>query len=844
MELRRPGVSAPTGNSGPAERDLAPGEKLGRYAILESVGRGAMGVVYAAYDSELDRKIALKVLNPERRNTGPIAPARLVREAKAMARLAHPNVIAIHDVGEMEGRVFLAMEFLGGGTLRTWLDARPRTWRESLDLFIAAGRGLAAAHEAGLVHRDFKPDNVLLDRQQRPRVVDFGLAREAAASDGDGESAAEASRLAERTLEPGGSHLETLTRTGVLVGTPAYMAPEQFLGEPADERSDQFSFCIALYEALCGQRPFAGDNVLSLSLSVTTGQARPIPRDRVVPNWIRRVIARGLQSRPGDRYPSMAALIAALEDDPAVRRRRRLITGGVVGVVVASLLVAGQIVRRRHQELERQIAAHVQTASGAAGQARGLAGELRRQRAQAFAAFDARDRERGEALWRQALGRVAAVHGSYERSEQAFERALVLDTGRQDLRARLADVRVEHLLLDDELGLEREASALGARLAGDDADGSRRRALAAPATLVVRVRPATATLTLERYQRDAATGRRGLAPAGAVAVGAPLSLAPGSYRLVLQAAGHAQVVYPFELARDERRTLELALPPATAVPEGFVFIPAGAFWFGDPNEKLRTDFLDTAPIHRRTTGSYLIARHETTYREWIAFLDELPPAEQAVHAPDVSTAMRGSLKLTRRGGEWQLTFQPTSHRYTARPHQPFVYVGRTRRAEQTWLDFPVAAISPADVERYLLWLRQTGKVPGARLCTEAEWERAARGADDRVYPHGDELERDDANFDLTYGRLDSAFGPDAVGAHPATRSPFGLDDLAGNILELTRSSLDNRGLVVRGGAYYFNAATCRSTNRNSVPDTIRDLTIGVRICASLEGTDDAKNQQD
>jgi DNA-binding MarR family transcriptional regulator len=205
----------------------------------------------------------------------------------------------------------------------------------------------------------------------------------------------------------------------------------------------------------------------------------------------------------------MAALIAALEDDPAVRRRRRLITGGVVGVVVASLLVAGQIVRRRHQELERQIAAHVQTASGAAGQARGLAGELRRQRAQAFAAFDARDRERGEALWRQALGRVAAVHGSYERSEQAFERALVLDTGRQDLRARLADVRVEHLLLDDELGLEREASALGARLAGDDADGSRRRALAAPATLVVRVRPATATLTLERYQRDAATAGGG-----------------------------------------------------------------------------------------------------------------------------------------------------------------------------------------------------------------------------------------------------------------------------------------------------------------------------------------------
>jgi serine/threonine protein kinase len=256
MELRRPGVSAPTGNSGPAERDLAPGEKLGRYAILESVGRGAMGVVYAAYDSELDRKIALKVLNPERRNTGPIAPARLVREAKAMARLAHPNVIAIHDVGEMEGRVFLAMEFLGGGTLRTWLDARPRTWREV----------------PGPVHRrrarDWPPPTRRgwsTATSSRTTCCSTGSSARGWSTSGwparrPPATATARPRRRRRSwprgpLEPGGSHLETLTRTGVLVGTPAYMAPEQFLGEPADERSDQFSFCIALYEALCGQRP-------------------------------------------------------------------------------------------------------------------------------------------------------------------------------------------------------------------------------------------------------------------------------------------------------------------------------------------------------------------------------------------------------------------------------------------------------------------------------------------------------------------------------------------------------------------------------------------------------------
>src|SRR4051794_14361160 len=164
-----------------AAGELPTGARIGRYVVLENVGSGAMGSVYAAYDPELDRKIALKLLKGSALAgaLNPTGQARLLREAKAMGRLAHPNVIAVHDAGVFEGQVFLAMEFCAGGTLRSWLGDAPRTWREILDVFIAAGRGLAAAHAAGLVHRDFKPDNVLLDREGRPRVVDFGLAREA-----------------------------------------------------------------------------------------------------------------------------------------------------------------------------------------------------------------------------------------------------------------------------------------------------------------------------------------------------------------------------------------------------------------------------------------------------------------------------------------------------------------------------------------------------------------------------------------------------------------------------------------------------------------------------------------
>ena len=297
--------------SAPPPNELAQGARLGRYIVLERIGAGAMGVVYGAYDPSLGRNVALKVL---REAGGADRPGRLLREAHALARLAHPNVVAVHDVGTADGQVFIAMELISGTNLRAWLAERPRSWREVLDVFLQAGRGLAAAHALGVVHRDFKPENAVLDKQGRVRVLDFGLARaEAAAPD-------------VAPVEPPGASAvaDTLTSTGLIVGTPAYAAPEQLRGR-SDARADQYSFGVALHEALLGGRP---------------GSERAGAR---APGWILAVVRRTLSRDPDERYPSMEAVLAALARDPRARWRPI----AAVGLAVGALAAAGLILARR-----------------------------------------------------------------------------------------------------------------------------------------------------------------------------------------------------------------------------------------------------------------------------------------------------------------------------------------------------------------------------------------------------------------------------------------------------------------------------------------------------------------
>ena len=311
----------------PVDSALQRGATLGRYLVLAPLGAGGMGVVYAAYDPELDRKVAIKLWHAQtgQATSADLARGRLQREAQALARLAHPNVVAVFDVGTLEGRLFVAMEHIDGWTLGDWLTHEPRTLPQILEVFLAAGRGLVAAHAAGLVHRDIKPDNLMIGRDGRVRVMDFGLAR----TDGTPDLRASAD-------EPRGTSALSLdlTRTGGLLGTPAYMAPEQFHGRVSDARGDQFSFCVSLHEAIYGERPFAGSTLGELAQNVITGNIGPARPGSAVPPRVRRILLRGLRPAPEDRYPTMSDLLAALAHDPGVRRRRWLL-GGALALALA-----------------------------------------------------------------------------------------------------------------------------------------------------------------------------------------------------------------------------------------------------------------------------------------------------------------------------------------------------------------------------------------------------------------------------------------------------------------------------------------------------------------------------
>jgi eukaryotic-like serine/threonine-protein kinase len=325
-------------------RPVAPGDRIGRYLVIEPLGEGGMGVVVAAFDPSLDRKVAIKVLRPAAWTDGETANTtgrdRLLREARAMAKIVHPNVITVHEVGTFGDEVFVAMEFAGGGTLRSWMKQKgTRPWREVVAKFVEAGQGLAAAHQAELVHRDFKPENVLLTRDGLAKVGDFGLVGAGAAEVGNSDPFG-------KTLPAGALAVridQALTRTGELFGTPAYMAPEQMRGERAGPAADQFAFCVSLWEALYGERPIAGSSAVELCGNLLAGKVLDPQSHGDVPRWIHSVLRRGLRTKPEERWPSMAALLEALQADPSRALRARLTAVGIaVGVaVVAAALIWG-----------------------------------------------------------------------------------------------------------------------------------------------------------------------------------------------------------------------------------------------------------------------------------------------------------------------------------------------------------------------------------------------------------------------------------------------------------------------------------------------------------------------
>ena len=359
---RDTGGSAPPPPAADDEpRELPRDTRVGRYLLLGRIGAGAMGVVYSAYDPELDRKVALKLVLPGDGDAASASGLRLLREAQALARLTHPNVVAVHDVGQHEGKVWIAMEFVAGQTLGAWVSARPRGWPEVLQALTDAARGVAAAHAAGLIHRDLKPENVMIGDDDRVRVMDFGLAhgRTQTATESElvttatPELALGATIASTNRVQPEHAVLAMhVTRSGGLLGTPAYMAPEQWRGAAAGPAADQFAWCVMAWELLFAERPFTGATMSALRTAVLTGKRLPPPRRSRVPGWLRRILERGLASEPEKRWPTMAALLTALQRG---RTRRRAQTAA--GLLTGAALIAGAIAGERQWEHARRVRA-------------------------------------------------------------------------------------------------------------------------------------------------------------------------------------------------------------------------------------------------------------------------------------------------------------------------------------------------------------------------------------------------------------------------------------------------------------------------------------------------------
>lgn len=310
------------------------GEALDRYVILDRLGSGGMGEVYAAWDPVLDRKVAVKVLRPdiETSSIGEELKHRLLGEAQSLAKLAHPNVVTVHDVGLAGDRVYLAMEFVDGRTLKDWLQQVPRpTWQEILEVFLEAGEGLIAAHAQGITHRDFKPDNVVVGADERVRVMDFGLAH---------------GQAAKKKGEPS---RRTITQPGAMLGTPAYMSPEALHGQQTDFRSDEFSFCVALYEALYGFRPFEGATPGAIAAEIVQNRVLPPPSGTRVPRRIHQLILKGLRNAPDERFQTLRALLVQL-GRTRTQREQRL---AVIAVAALALLAVGVVALATWRERTR-----------------------------------------------------------------------------------------------------------------------------------------------------------------------------------------------------------------------------------------------------------------------------------------------------------------------------------------------------------------------------------------------------------------------------------------------------------------------------------------------------------
>ena len=540
------------------------------------------------------------------------------------------------------------------------------------------------------------------------------------------------------------------------------------------------------------------------------------------------------------------------ESRRTTRRRRRLRWLAAALAVLVPPALYGGFRLQSYLADARWVDAHLQAASAAFARGTELARIACERRREALTLFDStgpldpsQARPGAPSRWSEGEERWASSLSTYERAgaelraaEQSLQGALEREARRHQTRRLLRDLTSGELELEECFHPQGAKAEAVRRLLQRFDDEDWRRQVLAPAELQVITAPAGARVELERYVE--ADGALRLEPVPGIGPIPPapverLVVPPGSYRLRATLEGRVPVVFPVLLARGLHERIDLTLPGA--LPEGFAYVPPGCFLQGsDAPEQIRRDFFSNAPLHRVCmTRGYLIGKTEVTFGDWLRYLEAEPGSAAGHVLEQLHSAAAGGITLRRQPGEgWVLSFyRPGSLVFRAAEGQEFRYPRRAQRSSGDWRRLPLSGVSAVDLEGYLSWLDHSGRVPGARLCTEHEWERAARGADGRVYPGGDRLLPDDANLDVTYGRDPESFGPDMVGSHPASVSPFGLFDVAGNVAEMTVPLNPELGRVVlRAGSWYYDTLSAHLANRMPSEPTQRDSLNGARLCAS------------
>ena len=522
--------------------------------------------------------------------------------------------------------------------------------------------------------------------------------------------------------------------------------------------------------------------------------------------------------------PLDAEFLRASRSAGARRRRRRRATPIGAGLALLGTLFAFHVADVRERD------ARVQEATSMLQTARRMRAGLEQLREDTFASFDSRGelpRKRAEQLWEQLLVAGPAVERAYAETEEHVDKLLENHRRHPDALRLLGQVLDDRECLTD-LGLSLDTDALSRkrRIHGlDTATGAR---------LSVVTSPPGATVSIAVYEQRAGRWRESRPEGLGASPVRERAIAPGSALLLISLAGSSPVRHPILVPRCGTMRVDVRVPSAREIPDGFIYIPAGTFLFASAGGRDGREFFDSQPIHPVETGSYLISRDETTYGQWIEFLRALAPEERATRMPSGGRAGDSFAVRLRElpDSDFELTLGTSERKYVARVGESIHYDGRFRRSSQDWLRMPVSGVSFYDVEAYASWLDRTGRVAGARPCTEHEWERAARGADGRQFPSGGRLEADDANLDMAYGHVLVALGPDEVGSHPLSNSPFGVRDLAGNAWEWTLS-VQGPLAAARGGSFYQKPYLARSENRQEGPRDRRDAFYGVRLCASL-----------